>query len=302
MSNSQSSIKIEKQSDQTYNVYLGNQLITSLNVNNFSIANRPYFYPVNTPSGVLLTRNYPMKQIEGETKDHVHHTSVWSAWGNINGVDNWGRYEKAGKQIVKSINYETKENKAVFKIELDWTTATETPQLFETRTVEISQIDADTFIFDVRLDFETKYGSVKFGDTKEGGLLSVRVATALDVPKGQILNSKGGRCTTKSEERNVWGKRAEWCSYSGSIDGKPVGIAIIDHPKNPIFPTYWHVRSYGLMTANPFGKSHFVFPLLRGTWKMKENIRSTWRYRLVVFDGQENPEKLNGLMKKFHET
>ncbi len=299
MSNSQAKFKIEKQDEQIYNVFIGNTLITALNINNFSIANRPYFYPMNTPSGVLVTRNYPMKEIEGETRDHAHHTSVWSAWGDINGVDNWSRGQKAGKQIVKSVKYEVIDNKAKFVIESEWTTPTDTPQLFETRNVEISKLDDSTIIYDFRLDFDTKYGAVKFGDTKEGGLLSVRVATALDVPKGQIRNSRGGVCTKNSEERSVWGKRAEWCCYSGNIEGKNVGIAIIDHLNNPIYPTYWHVRSYGLMTANPFGKSHFVFPLLRGTWKMKENTKSTWKYRLVVFDGQVDPNKLNDLKKEF---
>ncbi len=273
MSNSQSNLKIEKLDEQTFNVFLGNTLITALNINKFAISNRPYFYPMNTLSGISVTRNYPMKDVDGETHDHPHHTSVWSAWGDINGVDNWARGEKAGKQIAKSIKYEITGTKAKFVIESDWTTRNDTPQLFETRTVEIFQFDERTIIMDFRLDFDTKYGAVKFGDTKEGGLLSVRVATALDVPKGKITNSKGSECSTKSEERGVWGKRAEWCCYSGAIDGKDVGIAIIDHPNNPIFPTYWHVRSYGLMTANPFGKSHFVFPLLRGSWKNERKYK-----------------------------
>ena len=31
-------------------------------------------------------------------------------------------------------------------------------------------------------------------------------------------------------------------------------IAILDHPANPGFPTYWHARGYGLFAANPLGQ------------------------------------------------
>ena len=56
----------------------------------------------------------------------------------------------------------------------------------------------------------------------------------------------------------AWGKRAEWADYSGpDATGKTVGIATFDHPGNLRFPTHWHARTYGLMTANRFGTDHF---------------------------------------------
>ena len=30
----------------------------------------------------------------------------------------------------------------------------------------------------------------------------------------------------------------------------PVTLAMLDHPKNVGFPTYWHARGYGLFAAN----------------------------------------------------
>ena len=32
---------------------------------------------------------------------------------------------------------------------------------------------------------------------------------------------------------------------------------MIDHPKNPGYPTYWHARGYGLFAANPLGQKAF---------------------------------------------
>lgn len=36
---------------------------------------RPFFYPVLGPGRKAVTRNYPMKDVEGEDKDHPHHRS-----------------------------------------------------------------------------------------------------------------------------------------------------------------------------------------------------------------------------------
>ena len=59
-------------------------------------------------------------------------------------------------------------------------------------------------------------------------------------------------------EAEAWGRRAAWCDYSGPVGEDIVGIAILDHPTNPRFPTHWHVRDYGLMTVNPFGLHDFT--------------------------------------------
>src|SRR5690606_6164875 len=51
--------------------------------------NRPYVWPLYGPGEVPLTRAFPMQQIEGETSDHPHHTSLWTAFDEVNEVNNW---------------------------------------------------------------------------------------------------------------------------------------------------------------------------------------------------------------------
>jgi hypothetical protein len=55
-----------------------------------------------------------------------------------------------------------------------------------------------------------------FGDTKEAGLISVRVASSMEGKReqGLIENAFGGR-----REPETWGKPSPWCHYSG-----PVGV------------------------------------------------------------------------------
>ena len=39
------------------------------------------------PTGSEVTRDYPMKEIEGEKHDHPHQRSWWFTHGNVNGID-----------------------------------------------------------------------------------------------------------------------------------------------------------------------------------------------------------------------
>ena len=109
------------------------------------------------------------------------------------------------------------------------------------------------------LEVRLKAGAVPLvlGDTKEG-TMALRLNEQMRVrqPKGKvglghILNSEG------LVNGAAWGKRAAWCAYSGPVDGKVFTVALLDHPANPHFPTWWHVRDYGLFAANPFGQHDF---------------------------------------------
>ena len=93
-----------------------------------------------------------------------------------------------------------------------------------------------------------------FGDQEEMGL-GIRLATPIAVMSdegGRILDSEGRR-----NGRAVWGKTADWCDYSGPIEGKFAGITIMPHPDN-FRPCWWHARDYGFVAANPFGRAAFV--------------------------------------------
>jgi hypothetical protein len=52
----------------------------------------------------------------------------------------------------------------------------------------------------------------------------------------------------------TWGQPADWCDYSGSVDGSPLGITLLSDPRN-FRPSWWHNRDYGVFVANPFGRA-----------------------------------------------
>ena len=49
------------------------------------------------------------------------------------------------------------------------------------------------------------------------------------------------------------GQPAEWCDYSGTVDGRRIGLTLMADPKN-FRPGWWHNRDYGVCVANPFGR------------------------------------------------
>src|SRR5258708_2718167 len=45
---------------------------------------KPYFWPLNSPAGVPITRAWPMEPLKpGGTDDHVHQKSAWFCHGEI---------------------------------------------------------------------------------------------------------------------------------------------------------------------------------------------------------------------------
>ena len=245
---------------------------------------RPFFHPVLGPEQAPLTRGYPMLEgVPGETSDHRHHRSIWVAHGDVNGVDDWSEEKGHGHQVSRRLK-EVVDGPVcgILRQDLDWTSARGKKVLSEEREIRVYALPPDQRVIDLTVTLKAPSTKVTFGDTKEGGICSVRVATSMDVTRdGKIENSYGA-----IGEAETWGRRAVWCDYSGPVDGKLVGIAVFDTPGNLRYPTYWHVRDYGLMTANPFGISHF-HPESgeRGDYVLKANAQLRFAYRIFMHLG-----------------
>ncbi len=244
---------------------------------------RPFCLPIVGPYGDTITRHYPVDQIEGETQDHHHHKSFWVAWGEINGADHWsesGRHSKQAHQEFRSLE----SGPAFGRIAAlnFWLDINGDKLLEEERTLTFYNTPKAGRLVDLEVVFKATERALFFGDTKEGGICSIRVATSMDAKQdGTIVNSYGG-----VNEAETWGKRAHWCDYFGPVNAHTVGIAIFDTPTNFRYPTYWHVRNYGLMTANPFGLSHFLNdPAADGSHRVPHHGVLPFRYRVYFHAG-----------------
>jgi len=101
----------------------------------------------------------------------------------------------------------------------------------------------------------------------------------------------------------TWGKSSTWVDYHAPKNGKVYGVAMFDHPKNPRHPTWWHVRSYALFAANPFGKHDFE-PEHKGNPKAGDLTIAagdsvTFRWRFYFHMGDEKAGKVAERYKEY---
>jgi hypothetical protein len=264
---------------------------------------KPYLWPLLGPAGAAITRAWPMEPAPpGGSKDHPHQKSAWFCHGDViaegielkekirgvKGVDFWSEGKGHGRIVCTDVGKPASEpHHAHVVTRNEWRTADGRKILDEKRMIHLyDRSKAWLFVFDI--DLHASVAPITFGDTKEGSF-GVRVSDAItaDKPggrgkgKGKIENADG-----KVGENACWGRPSPWCDYSGPIDGKTVGIAVFDDPKNTS-PACWHVRGYGLMAANPFGRGH-SFPALNGRTDLVhlnkgEHLRL--RYGLLLHEG-----------------
>jgi Family of unknown function (DUF6807) len=273
-------VRVEAEGADAIAVHIGAELFTRY-IYGDAVA-KPCLYPVMGPFGHGVTRAYPLEDVEGDSRDHVHQRSLYVAWGDVNGSDNWSEEKGHGRMAHRY--FEATEGGAAFGriVSLnDWVNAAGERLMQDRIEYRFYNVPPNCRLFDLDVTFYASDGDVRFGDTKEGGIISIRVATALEVGHtGRIENGYGG-----VNEGETWGKRAPWCDYSGLLQGHRVGIGVFDHPSNLRYPTYWHVRNYGLMTANPFGLSFFVDKNTDGSYTLPAGGRIRFRYRVLVHAG-----------------
>ncbi len=312
---------------QRVDVLVGGELFTSyLYSDTISVLKKTVLYPIRTATGQSITRGFPLEPKAGERTDHPHHIGLWFNYGDVNGLDFWNnsdaiegeRVSKMGTIRQREItDTESGEGRGELAVTMDWLKPDGQPLLREdTRFVfhaapEMRGIDRITTL--TALDEQ-----VAFKDNKEG-VLGLRLTRALEMPseKAVELTDASGKVTevpvldntgVTGYYRNsegiegypdVWGKRARWTELSGIIGGDSVTVAILDHPGNVGFPTYWHARDYGLFAANPLGQAEFSEGKERLDFALAPGESTTFRHRILIYSGNPTPEQIEAAYQQF---
>jgi len=250
---------------------------------------KPYYFPLNGPSGLAMTRSFPMAKVEGEKLDHPHHRSLWFTHGSVNKVDFWS--EAAGHGTIEETSRPTLVSGpavGVVRTTDDWI-GPDGKKVCEDERVVRFYATTRARVLDFEITLKATAGPVTFGDTKEG-MFGLRVPTSMDVTSqkgGRIVNAEG------ITDKAAWGKSSPWVDYSGPVDGKTVGVAILNHPSSFRFPTTWHVRDYGLFAANPFGWRDFG-QTTSGEFTLPAGESIRFAYRIILHDGDDALADLPG--------
>ncbi len=278
----ESGVAIEEQDGQL-DFLISGQLFTSYVIKE-GIA-RPYCYPVYGPGGVEMTNLAP--------GDHIHHKSLYVAQGEVNGYDNWSELE--GHACTVNQDYHIVNEGPVYAELLalnDWEPPDGGKLLAEEPTIRVYNLPDTGRFLDLTTPWIAAYQGILLGDTKEAGNISVRVAESMEEKDGggTMVNAYGG-----IGEAECWGKRAPWVDYYGPVEGQTVGIAIFDHPSNFRHPTWWHVRGYGLFTANCWGLHDYYGDWsLRGDHAMPQGDMLQFNYRVYLHAGDVSEADVAG--------
>ena len=244
---------------------------------------KPILWPVLGPTGKPMTRAYPMGEAPNEKKDHVHQRSLWFTHGSVNGVDFWAEGKKSGTIVHRRFVKVASGPEAVVVAENDWLGPDGKKVCEDQRRLGFGAGENARWI-DFDITIKASEGPVKFGDTKEG-TFGIRMAETMrvDAPgKGKIVNCEG------QTNQAAWGRKAAWVDYWGPVDGQTVGIAVLNHPKSFRFPTHWHVRTYGLFAANPFGLHDFPGgEKLDGSHVVPAGESISFCYRVLLHKGDD---------------
>ncbi len=262
---------------------------------------KPILYPVMGPGQIPMTRNYPMKEVKGEAHDHPHHKSIWYTHGDINGVNFWNNAKDCGRVVQeKLLKAEARGDSAVLKTVNKWMSPGGKTVCTDTRTLTFRKIPQGRVI-DWEITMHASEGKVVFGDTKEG-TMGIRTHPNLRLKNGRGVTTANGRaCNSEGVTgKAVWGKRAKWVDYRGTIDGEMAGVAIFDHPSNPRHPTWWHARDYGLVAANAFGVHNFEGkPRGTGDYIIPEGQSRTFRFRFIFHRGDNDEAGIEKLYERY---
>jgi hypothetical protein len=86
---------------------------------------------------------------------------------------------------------------------------------------------------------------------------------------------------------------------TGKIGKEDVTLAILDHPKNPGYPTYWHARGYGLFAANTLGQKVFSDGKETLNFTLEPRQSATFRYRVLILSSAATKQELESQYRKF---
>jgi len=255
----------------------------------FNAGFKPIMWPVIGPTGKEMTRAWPLREGDSTEKtDHVHQKSFWFDHGNVNGVDFWAETSKSqGKQVHKELVRADGGKVGTLVAKTDWNGPDGKTICSDVRTLRFGG-DANKRWVDFDVIVTAVADEVKFGDTKEGSF-GLRIAESMRVDRklgGKIVTSEG------LEDDKAWGQPAKWVDYYGPVQGEQLGIAILNHPSSFRYPTHWHVRTYGLFAANPWGLGDFSKGKENGEHTMKKGDSFKLGYRVIFHKGTEKDGKI----------
>ena len=318
---------VRNDAERKVDVLVGGQFFTSYIYPDEKILKKPVLFPIKTSKGTTITRGYPLAPRPNERTDHPHHVGLWLNYEYVNGMDYWNnstaipaekRLEKYG--TIRHTGISKVKNGKVGQLDVtaDWVEKDGTGNIIlKEKTSYRFSGKGDIRFIDRITTLTAAVDVVNLDDVKDG-MFALRVTRELELPsdkpdvftdangietKVPVVNNEGKVGNYHSSENingeAVWSTRGKWMNLSGKVGSENIAIAMIDHPKNINYPTYWHARGYGLFALNPLGEKVFTNGKKSLNLKLKKGESVTFRYGVVVKSGVLTDAELNVMAENF---
>jgi len=231
---------------------------------------RPHVHPVETPSGIVLTRDAP--------DDHPWHHALWFTIKFVNEENFWEEVAPYG--VLRHVNPNT-----VHWIRPD----RETVVIVDRRSIVEADLGTDdAYAIDWSIALEPRVDVVldRTPFTTWGGYGGLSVRGRSDWTDTRLLLDNG------STHDRVLGERSGWCDLSGSVEGRAAGLLLMDGPDNARHPVPW----YGSTRAETYGDegwSNFLNAAFLWDEPLAVAAGTTvaFSFRVVVHDGAFSLER-----------
>lgn len=242
----------------------------------------PFFYPVNGPvSGGSVTSM--------RNSEYPHHSSLFFGCDLVNGGNWWQEGLERGRII--SVNAEIKKqggDTCIITDECIWSRPGALSPIRDIRKYIITAPSPVQYQIDVVISMEM-LEDVHIRKTNHS-LFSARIAADLSVKNGgTMINAEGLK-----SEKETFGTKSPWIDYYGNRGPATEGIAIMQHPSNPWYPSPWFTRDYGFMSPTPM-----YWPENDKETFMKKGTLLTLKYRVIVHSGDVKEAKIAESFEKY---
>jgi len=197
--------------------------------------------------------------------------------GNISGVrfgaaSNSAGSAPAGTVITNSLVARRGSQSVGFRHDMDWQDPAGNTLIEVGLVARASTGPSRGTALDISLRFSAgEQDEVEIGVTRDS-LLHLQLNSRLFPDSGgHVRNALGD-----FDENNMDGRRFPWFGCLGVIEAETVGLALIDHPDNPTYPTSWRIGNNGLVSISPFETCSVT---------LMSNESITLRFRLQTHDG-----------------
>ncbi|MEM8486692.1 MAG: PmoA family protein [Bacteroidota bacterium] len=238
-----------------------------------------YIHPVHTPSGILVTNDYP--------SNHVHHHGIWASWTNTRfqgrKPDFWNMGNGTG--TVEPVNMDTTWQGPVMGgvvgrhryVDLSADEPVDVlNETWETRVFAVQDEDTPYHLFELRVTQTTASDNFLTLPKYRYGGVGFRGHDAWEGVKNTYFLTSEGKGRLEGH-----GTRARWCHIGGFVDGAFAGVAILSHPDN--------FRAPQPMRIHPSEPFFNWAPSQAGDWTIRPGKPYEAAYRFVVMDGE--PDK-----------